>query len=209
MWSHVSRTPKYIYNIALGVSILLYTNKNIFITSPITGASMAPTLSPHHHTTGSYDLVFFTRLFPGYSARKGEIVSFWTPHEPEKMSVKRIIAKAGDTVIVGRDGKRRGGNGVLGGIEGEGAVNYFKRGDRVSVPAGHVWVEGDNTENSVDSCDYGPISLGLVTGRAKYIVWPTYRIGSIKTGVMSKTKVIPGVSEMPAEYFDERNQFTR
>ena len=33
-------------------------------------------------------------------------------------------------------------------------------------------MEGDNHSRSMDSNVFGPVSVGLVTAKAKYIVWP-------------------------------------
>lgn len=35
----------------------------------------------------------------------------------------------------------------------------------MNVPAGHVWVGGDNLSNSNDSRMYGPVAMGLIRGR--------------------------------------------
>ncbi|XP_011312468.1 mitochondrial inner membrane protease subunit 2 isoform X3 [Fopius arisanus] len=43
------------------------------------------------------------------------------------------------------------------------------------VPEGHCWVEGDNTNHSVDSNTFGPLSLGLVIAKATHVVWPPSR----------------------------------
>ena len=50
-------------------------------------------------------------------------------------------------------------------FEGEMAEFYSHKEDRivqVMVPQGHVWIVGDNLENSKDSRDFGPLSLALV-----------------------------------------------
>lgn len=36
----------------------------------------------------------------------------------------------------------------------------------IQVPAGHVWLQGDNTLNSTDSRHYGPVPYALVNGKA-------------------------------------------
>lgn len=38
---------------------------------------------------------------------------------------------------------------------------------RFQIPEGHVWLQGDNTKNSHDSRNYGPVPLGLLYGKVK------------------------------------------
>jgi len=45
-------------------------------------------------------------------------------------------------------------------------------GGHTPVPPGHVWLEGDNPQTSVDSRDYGPVPGGLLWGRVMARVWP-------------------------------------
>lgn len=49
----------------------------------------------------------------------------------------------------------------------------------IYVPRGHVWVEGDNFENSTDSRTYGPIPIGLIQSRVLCRVWPLHDIRSL------------------------------
>lgn len=44
------------------------------------------------------------------------------------------------------------------------------RGATIKVPKGHVWVEGDNATQSVDSRQIGAVPASLVLGRAFCIV---------------------------------------
>ena len=40
----------------------------------------------------------------------------------------------------------------------------------VQVPPGHVWLQGDNTLNSHDSRDYGPVPYNMLLGRVVFRV---------------------------------------
>ena len=85
---------------------------------------------------------------------------FWKPGAPEEMGVKRVLGVEGDTVYrdFRRVGKRRDGAvGSFGERLGMGEV-----GTVVKVPVGHVWVEGDNWRESLDSNDFGPVSFEVM-----------------------------------------------
>lgn len=46
------------------------------------------------------------------------------------------------------------------------------RSQMIYVPNGHVWLEGDNSDNSLDSRNYGPVPMGLIQSRALVRIWP-------------------------------------
>ncbi|KXJ23196.1 Mitochondrial inner membrane protease subunit 1 [Exaiptasia diaphana] len=52
--------------------------------------------------------------------------------------------------------------------------------DYIKVPKGHVWLLGDNPDDSRDSRDYGPVPYGLITGRVCFKVWPLSEFGRIE-----------------------------
>lgn len=59
---------------------------------------------------------------------------------------------------------------------GRGGERAAARGPvRLTVPPGHVWVQGDNLAVSRDSREYGPVPLGTVRGRVLCTVWPLPR----------------------------------
>uniref|UniRef100_A0A7N5KCS9 Inner mitochondrial membrane peptidase subunit 1 n=1 Tax=Ailuropoda melanoleuca TaxID=9646 RepID=A0A7N5KCS9_AILME len=53
-------------------------------------------------------------------------------------------------------------------------------GGVVMVPTGHVWLEGDNLQNSTDSRYYGPIPYGLIRGRIFFKIWPLSDFGFLR-----------------------------
>lgn len=76
-------------------------------------------------------------------------------HHPMKDSTvcKRIIGMPGDTIIRTDGGDRE--------------YNH-----RRIVPPGHLWIEGDNTLNSLDSRSYGMVPASLVIGKVICRLFP-------------------------------------
>ena len=90
---------------------------------------------------------------------KGEVVMARNPFKPGHTVIKRVIN-----------------------TEGEIAKFWSSTLDKmveVEVPKGHIWIEGDNKENSKDSRHIGPISLSLVEGIARYRVYPFHTFNKL------------------------------
>jgi inner membrane protease subunit 2 len=206
------QTPlKYTYLTFLTAGTLAFINQSLLEVHFVTGSSMSPTLSPAHHTQGARDLILsIKRNIRGnhplehvrMDIHRGDIVTFYKPHEPENGgSVKRVVAVAGDTVVrdVRRVGRERENEGKTARRMGMGDL-----GPLVKVPVGHVWVEGDNWRDSLDSNDFGPVSLSLVTGRVDRVVWPPGRMGRV-SGILesrdaSRTKFLQGRAMLPPSW---------
>lgn len=92
-------------------------------------------------------------------------MQFMKPFDPEGFAVKRVVALEGDTVVLDR--RRRPKENLSPSASAPSAARAWDSWQgRVTVPQGHVWVEGDNWRKSLDSNDYGPISRSLIVGRA-------------------------------------------
>lgn len=126
----------------------------------VEGVSMQPVLNPESmagHQRRSTDYVFLNRwAASSLHFQRGEVVSLVSPSNPSQRYIKRIVALQGDTVKT---------------------LSYKE--SMVLVPSGHCWVEGDHHGRSVDSNFFGPVSTGLITGKASYIVWPPSRWGRL------------------------------
>lgn len=114
----------------------------------VVGPSMLPTFS----VTG--DVVLVDRLSTRFrKIKQGDIVVALSPENPRRSVCKRVIGLEGDQVVV---------------LPNEGIGN----GLHVSVPKGHVWLQGDNVQKSKDSRHYGPVPRALLQGRVCFRVWP-------------------------------------
>ncbi|XP_064635106.1 mitochondrial inner membrane protease subunit 1-like [Lineus longissimus] len=78
---------------------------------------------------------------------RGDVVISQSPLNPHQQICKRVTATEGDRIRLGNSDYR-------------------------FVPKGHVWLEGDNKDNSKDSRDYGPVPMGLIKQRVFLRVWP-------------------------------------
>ncbi len=96
---------------------------------------------------------------------------------PRSEFIKRVIGLPGETIEI-RDST------VF--VNGQGLVEpYLKDGSYmpdfgpVTVPAGQVFVMGDNRNASQDSRVFGPIPIDEIVGRAFVIMWPPSRWQSL------------------------------
>jgi signal peptidase I len=113
------------------------------------------------------------------SPRYGDVVVFTSPEDGTTDLIKRVIALAGQTVDIqdGRvivDGRRLSEPYV-----NRDFPSHYDADRPVRVPAGTVWVMGDNRANSKDSRYIGPIATSDIRGKAFAIYWPPSRIGGL------------------------------
>jgi signal peptidase I len=169
---------------SLVVLVLAVGALSIFVIRPfvaepfyIPSASMEPTL---HGCDGCVpDRVLVDKLTYRFrSPERGEVVVFDRPTNlrvPEARLIKRVIGLPGETVS-GHDGAVWIGDRRL----AEPYVNPACDGTAdfaaVSVPAGRVFVMGDNRCNSLDGRVFGPIEESSIVGRAFMIIWPVGRL---------------------------------
>lgn len=195
---------------------IIFLNDNIFEITGIKGKSMTPTLSPNYHETGQQDSFLWRKFGASKNLQRGDLVYFLAPHKKDRIVVKRVVATEGDEVFLDprrcnadegpvgdkmrREWELMGHWNWLGvqpleGLEARGPP-------KVKVPFGHVWVEGDNWRESLDSNAYGPVSMSLIQGKAIALVWPWSRRGVEWRKIVSRTIVKEGDVVVPKEVED-------
>ena len=159
--------------LALAIFVVIY----LFLFQPhqVKGASME-----HSFFDGEYiltDKVSYRLHFP----KRGDVVIFKAPRNPDLDYIKRIIGLPGEKV------KIENGNVFINGSKLEedylsddivisGGL-YLPKGKEVEIPENSLFVLGDNRSHSSDSREWGPISTGDIVGRAFLRYWPPKQVG--------------------------------
>ena len=151
--------------ILCGIFLFLFVGRTIGVD----GRSMLQTL--HHN-----DRIIMTNLF--YTPRNGDIVIFYCPTARfgETPLVKRVIAVEGQTIDINFDT----GDVFVDNVQvyepyiNELTTNRQNFAGPVTVPEGHIFVMGDNRNNSTDSRsnDVGLVDTRYVLGKVIFVVIP-------------------------------------
>ena len=122
-------------------------------------------------------------IYPLGRPTYGQVVVFEYPNDPSKDYIKRVIGLPGDTILI-RDGLVFVNGQQLDEPYLLGAPTYCHQGDdcasgTVEVPAGMLFVMGDNRENSSDSREWGGLPYDRVIGLAWVVYWPSESVSTI------------------------------
>ncbi|HUS15408.1 MAG TPA: signal peptidase I [Chloroflexia bacterium] len=188
-YGHKSIARELIEAVVLSLLIFLLV-QSVIQNRKVVGSSMEPTLHSDEHllidraSYFQYDTNFLPRMLgqetaPVHEAyllagpTRGDIVVFRPPIENEDY-IKRVIAIPGETVEV----KAYDGVYINGRKLDEPYIkdipdyNWPQSGQAEKVPAGHVFVLGDNRRNSSDSHVWGFLEETSIVGRAWVAYWP-------------------------------------
>jgi signal peptidase I len=154
---------------ALGIAILIAVSIRVLLFAPIVvdGVSMMPTLQDGEKLIVNKAIFFISE------PKRGDIIVFHATED--KDWIKRVIGEPGDTVEVKDDALYINDEIVdepYLDISKSMASGILTNGFRSEVPVDHIFVMGDNRQNSRDSRMIGAIPIDSVFGRAEAVFWP-------------------------------------
>lgn len=153
-----------------GVALFLV----VFIAQPfvVDGSSMEPSLREGQR------LIVSKVSYRVGEPRRGDIVVFRYPANRRMRFIKRVVGLPGETVAI-RDGRVFVDGRAL--SEGYLIDGTFGQFGPAQVPAGHLFVLGDNRANSRDSRypEVGMIPYRDVIGKAVATYWPLLLAGRV------------------------------
>jgi signal peptidase I len=181
-----STTREYFESIVVAVILALFIRTFVVQAFKIPTGSMEPNLLVGDHLLVN-KFVFAPTAFdteqvllPMRDIRRGDVVVFKFPEEPERDFIKRVIGLPGDTIEVRNRQVLINGERIqepyahylfsVGDDEG-GGFDVRSRYGPVTVPEGHYFMMGDNRDNSQDSRYWGFLPAHYVKGRALTIYW--------------------------------------
>jgi signal peptidase I len=208
---------EYAEALIIAAIFLLFTNSFVVQTFYIPSGSMEDTLLIGDHLFVNrfiYGPAAFDvgrKALPLRSVRRGDIVVFRSPENPNLDLVKRCIGVGGDRIEVIDQKLYINGTAVndasyalhKGSPIPAGSLSALQRDNfgPYVVPVGHYFCMGDNRDNSYDSRFWGPLPAHLVKGRAFFIYW-SYG-GKTAAGPQSPGEKIKDLGETALGFFSK------
>jgi len=163
--------------VAAAIFLVIY----IFIARPfqVNGESMFPNFEDKEYVLTNLISERFA------NPKKGDVIVFKAPLDPEKDYIKRVIGVPGDKVMV-KDGKVYL-NGQM--LDESSYINpsvktfggsFMAEGVEITVPKDSFFVLGDNRQYSSDSREWGYVSKSLIIGDSLFVYWPPGKMRGVK-----------------------------
>lgn len=179
------------FSILIAVVVALVVRNYVFTLVKVQGQSMEPTLQHE-------DRLYVNRFF--YTPEKGDVIIFVPETDPQHPYVKRVIATEGDSLYIDIDTGDVYVNGVLlnepyikekslriGAYLQELMLTDYSKDNPIIIKEDHVFVMGDNRNNSKDSRDLGQIPEDEIMGNAVFRFWPLQKFGSVHRDATAAT----------------------
>jgi signal peptidase I len=151
----------------------------LFRPFQVSGNSMYPTFFNKQYILTN---IITLRLGP---PKRGDVIVFKAPNDPEKDYIKRVIGIPGDSIMI-----KNGDVYVNEMLLDQSAYltptvktyggSFLREGISVTVLPSSYFVLGDNRSGSSDSREWGFVSLKSIIGKSSFVYWPLDKMGTVK-----------------------------
>jgi signal peptidase I len=159
------------------ISLVIIIPVRYFLIQPfyVKGASMEPNFYDHEY------LIIDEITYRFQEPKRGDIIVFRYPRNPQEYFIKRIIGLPGEKIRIKDEGiyiynEAHPEGAVLDEpYLAEGVKTYGLNDDQIKLSPDEYYVLGDNRSSSKDSRSFGPVNRSFVTGRVILRGWPFSR----------------------------------
>jgi signal peptidase I len=165
------------------ISLVIIIPIRYFLIQPfyVKGASMEPNFYDHEY------LIIDEISYRFHQPKRGDIVVFRYPLNPQEYFIKRVIGLPGEKVEI-KDGEVH----IINKEHPEGIVinepyltvgtrSYSTDEEPVALGENEYFVMGDNRNASKDSRSFGPVNQSFLTGKVLLRGWPFNRVNVFET----------------------------
>jgi signal peptidase I len=165
------------------ISLVIIIPIRYFLIQPfyVKGASMEPNFFDHEY------LIIDEISYRFNPPKRGDIIVFRYPRNPQEYFIKRIIGLPGEKVQF-KDGEvyvfnKQHPDGYIlkEAYLPVGTKTYNTSDDMITMSDNEFFVMGDNRNSSKDSRTFGPVDKSFLTGRVMLRGWPFNRVNLFET----------------------------
>ncbi len=165
------------------ISLVIIIPIRYFLIQPfyVKGASMEPNFYDHEY------LIIDEISYRFNAPKRGDIIVFRYPKDPQEFFIKRLIGLPGETVQI-KDGQViiYNAENLQGFVLEESYLpadlrTYSNTDDKIEVGEDEYFVLGDNRNSSKDSRSFGPVNKSFITGRVLLRGFPFDRMTFFNT----------------------------
>jgi signal peptidase I len=161
---------EYALSIVVAIIIALTLRNYVFARADVEGNSMVSTLHDK-------DVIFVEKIsLITHSIKRGQIIIFDSQNSNGDIYVKRVIGIEGDEIEIKNGNVYLNGNILTEEYLDQGTEtspgSFMNDRDKYKVPKDHVFVLGDNRNNSLDSRTLGPVNIKNIKGHTIFRIYP-------------------------------------
>ncbi|MDD4332980.1 MAG: signal peptidase I [Patescibacteria group bacterium] len=162
--------------IAISLAIIIPIRYYLIQPFYVKGASMEPNFYDHEY------LIINEISYRFEEPKRGDIIVFKYPKNPQEYFIKRIIGMPGEKVQI-KDGEIKIFNNTY--VDGvvleesyleQNLKTYSSNEDIISLGENEYYVLGDNRNSSKDSRSFGAVDKSFIVGKVLLRGWPFTRV---------------------------------